>query len=166
MNIPEGLQTSKNILNKHHLTLGVKPSNDNIVKLLEIVLTKKQLPIWWRPIPTNIRHRNWQQSSHCICQHVHEQFRRQICLHISPTTDDMNPYEKRIEHIDRAPKLMSPNNQFHSRNCTKRMTFLGTKVTKRSSGESWVTDRYCKPTDSHSYLLYNSAYPQKCKDPL
>ena len=40
--------------------------------------------------------------------------------------------------------------------------FLDTKVKK--DGESLVTDLYCKPTDSHSYLLYNSAHPQKCKD--
>ena len=28
------------------------------------------------------------------------------------------------------------------------------------------TDLFCKPTDSHDYLLYSSAHPQKCKDSI
>ena len=28
------------------------------------------------------------------------------------------------------------------------------------------TDLYCKPTDSHDYLLYSSSHPQKCKDSI
>ena len=28
------------------------------------------------------------------------------------------------------------------------------------------TDLYCKPTDSHNYLLYNSAHPKKCKESI
>ena len=28
------------------------------------------------------------------------------------------------------------------------------------------TDLYSKPTDSHSYLLYDSAHPQRCKDSI
>jgi hypothetical protein len=28
------------------------------------------------------------------------------------------------------------------------------------------TDLFCKPTDSHNYLLHSSAHPQKCKDSI
>jgi hypothetical protein len=28
------------------------------------------------------------------------------------------------------------------------------------------TDLFCKPTDSHNYLLYSSAHPRKCKDSI
>jgi hypothetical protein len=28
------------------------------------------------------------------------------------------------------------------------------------------TNLFCKPTDSHNYLLYSSAHPQKCKDSI
>jgi hypothetical protein len=42
--------------------------------------------------------------------------------------------------------------------------FLDTKVKKE--GTKLVTDLFCKPTDSHSYLRYDSAHPQRCKDSI
>ena len=44
------------------------------------------------------------------------------------------------------------------------VNFLDTKV--KREGTKLVTDLYCKPTDSHSYLQYDSAHPQRCKDSI
>jgi hypothetical protein len=45
-----------------------------------------------------------------------------------------------------------------------KVNFLDTTVKK--VGNKLQTDLYQKPTDSHSYLLYNSAHPQRCKDSI
>jgi hypothetical protein len=44
------------------------------------------------------------------------------------------------------------------------VNFLDTRV--RKEGTKLVTDLYCKPTDSHSYIQYDSAHPQRCKDSI
>jgi hypothetical protein len=49
----------------------------------------------------------------------------------------------------------------YSKQC---VNFLDTKV-KIVDGKL-ETDLYSKPTDSHSYLLYDSAHPQRCKDSI
>ena len=47
---------------------------------------------------------------------------------------------------------------------TSNIAFLDVMV-KLKEGRI-ETDLYCKPTDSHDYLLYSSAHPQKCKDSI
>ena len=44
------------------------------------------------------------------------------------------------------------------------VTFLDTRVSIVHN--ELVTDLYCKPTNSHNYLRYNSAHPQRCKDSI
>ncbi len=44
------------------------------------------------------------------------------------------------------------------------VTFLDTKVILKNN--KIITDLYQKPTDSHNYLMYNSAHPQSCKDSI
>ncbi len=43
-------------------------------------------------------------------------------------------------------------------------TFLDTKVIIKNN--HIITDLYQKPTDSHNYLMYDSAHPQSCKDSI
>jgi hypothetical protein len=45
-----------------------------------------------------------------------------------------------------------------------KVNFLDTTV--KIVENNIVTDLYSKPTDSHNYLLYNSAHPQRCKDSI
>jgi hypothetical protein len=47
---------------------------------------------------------------------------------------------------------------------TKSVNFLDTTV--KVENNEIVTDLYCKPTDSHSYLQYSSSHPQRCKDSI
>jgi hypothetical protein len=44
------------------------------------------------------------------------------------------------------------------------VNFLDMKV--KLQDNMIITDLYTKPTDSHSYLLYDSAHPQRCKDSI
>ena len=46
------------------------------------------------------------------------------------------------------------------------VNFLDTTVRINPSNNRLETDLYCKPTDSHNYLLYNSAHPKKCKQSI
>ena len=46
-----------------------------------------------------------------------------------------------------------------------RVNFLDTTLHKTKEGKLW-TDLYCKPTDSHMYLHYESAHPSHCKKSL
>jgi hypothetical protein len=46
----------------------------------------------------------------------------------------------------------------------KEVAFLYTTV--RLNNGRVVTDTFCKPTDSHNYLMYDSAHPKKCKDSI
>ena len=46
------------------------------------------------------------------------------------------------------------------------VNFLDTTVRINHSTHTLETDLFCKPTDSHNYLLYNSAHPRKCKDSI
>ena len=46
------------------------------------------------------------------------------------------------------------------------VNFLDTTVKINPSNNTLETDLYCKPTDSHNYLLYNSAHPKKCKQSI
>jgi hypothetical protein len=46
----------------------------------------------------------------------------------------------------------------------RTVNFLDMKV--KIQNKRIQTDLYSKPTDSHSYLLYDSAHPQRCKDSI
>ena len=46
----------------------------------------------------------------------------------------------------------------------KSISFLDTRVINK--GGKLYTDLYTKPTDTHDYLMYSSAHPQRCKDSI
>ena len=45
----------------------------------------------------------------------------------------------------------------------REVNFLDTTVRINPTNNMLEIDLYCKPTDSHNYLLYNSAHPKECK---
>jgi hypothetical protein len=55
--------------------------------------------------------------------------------------------------------------KFTSEYSTQQVTFLDT-VAKVDENMRLYTDLYCKPTDSHNYLLYDSAHPTHLKKSL
>jgi hypothetical protein len=58
-----------------------------------------------------------------------------------------------------------PTIKFTSEQSNKSVTFLDTTV-KIDSECRLYTDLYCKPTDSHNYLLYESSHPVHLKNSL
>ena len=58
-----------------------------------------------------------------------------------------------------------PTIKFTSEQSTDHVNFLDTTVHLTPEGTLY-TDLYCKPTDSHNYLRYDSAHPQHCKTSL
>ena len=57
-----------------------------------------------------------------------------------------------------------PTIKFTMEASNTKVNFLDTTVYKENN--QLFTDLYCKPTDSHNYLLYSSAHPQKCKNSI
>jgi hypothetical protein len=55
--------------------------------------------------------------------------------------------------------------KFTSEHSTSHVNFLDTTVHLSEDG-SLYTDLFCKPTDSHNYLRYDSAHPRHCKTSL
>ena len=54
-----------------------------------------------------------------------------------------------------------PNLKFTSERSEQKLNFLD--VTVQLSNNKFVTDLYCKPTDCHQYLHYNSCHPEHMK---
>jgi len=54
--------------------------------------------------------------------------------------------------------------KFTSEISSSTVTFLDTSISIQ--GKTLVADLYTKPTDSHNYLYYDSAHPQRCKDSI
>ena len=58
----------------------------------------------------------------------------------------------------------TPHFKFTHEISDQNVAFLDTSVSFIDG--NLVTDLYCKPTDSHNYLVYDSAHPQRCKDSI
>ena len=67
------------------------------------------------------------------------------------------------EFVDGLNKV-HPTIKFTLEYLTEQLIFLDT-IVHLEKNRMW-TDLYCKPTDSHSYLHYNSAHPHHCKKSL
>jgi len=73
---------------------------------------------------------------------------------------DAAELERFITHMN----TCSEHIKFTTEPSTKEITFLDTLV--RIQGSPLSTDLYTKPTDSHNYLYYDSAHPQRCKNSI
>ena len=67
---------------------------------------------------------------------------------------------KFVEHLNAQVSAI----KFTVEHSEKEISFLDVKVKKVN--DRLITDLYTKPTDSHDYLLYNSAHTQRCKDSI
>ena len=66
-----------------------------------------------------------------------------------------------LDHLNQC----HPTIKFTSEFSTTKVNFLDTTIHVDLDG-SLYTDLYCKPTDSHNYLRYESAHPHHCKGSL
>ena len=72
-----------------------------------------------------------------------------------------NSLDDFLQHLNSCHKTI----KFTSDISNEKIHFLDTTVQFNDS-RTLYTDLYCKPTDSHNYLLYNSAHPKHLKNSL
>ena len=65
-----------------------------------------------------------------------------------------------IQHLN----TCSPNLKFTFEVSRDKLSFLHTWV--KLEDNLPITELFSKPTDSHNYLVYNSAHPQQCIDSI
>ena len=69
----------------------------------------------------------------------------------------LNELHEFVDHLNSWTESM----KFTMECARDTVSFLDTKVKLRD--ETLYMDLYCKPTDSHSYILYTSAHPHHCR---
>ena len=176
-NIPnqEGIDACKHMLNNHRIG-GSLPSNQNIAKLLEYVLTKNNFEF-------NSKH-YLQTGGTAMGTKVAPSFANLFMAHfeekwVYPYPTKPSLWLRYIDDIfliwEHGPDDLTtfinylnechPTIKFTSETSYTSVNFLDTSVHVNTEG-SLYTDLYCKPTDSHNYLLYESAHPAHCKKSL
>jgi hypothetical protein len=176
-NIPnaEGIRACKKQLETHR-TEDTCPSNTNILRMLDFVLTKNNfdfnekhyLQIGGTAMGTRVA----PSFANLFMADFEDKF-------VYPYTHQPTIWMRYIDDIfliwqhgeTKLSKFLDHLNQCHptikftSEHSLTQINFLDTTVHLDNNGLLY-TDLYCKPTDSHNYLLYDSAHPKHCKDSL
>ena len=176
-NIPnrEGIMAADRALNEFRKGSGLKPSNNSLIKLLRLVLGRNNftfngkhfLQIKGTAIGTKVapgfanNYVAWFERMFVYL------FHKQPLIWLRFIDDIFLVWTHGEEALQEFVAFL--NSRVESMNFTvewshESVNFLDTKVKKE--GTKLVTDLYCKPTDSHSYLQYDSAHPQRCKDSI
>jgi peptide-methionine (R)-S-oxide reductase len=169
-NIPndEGIHACHNILNKFRLGLNT-PSNNNIIRLLEHVLYmnnfdfngKHYLQVGGTAMGTRVA----PSFANIFMADFEEKW-----VYTYPTKPliwfryiddifmiwdhDKNSLDTFLDHLNSCHHSI----KFTSEVSQTNLSFLDTMVHIDHTGTLY-TDLYCKPTDAHNYLLFNSAHP-------
>ena len=69
--------------------------------------------------------------------------------------------EDKLDEFLQRLNSFHPNLKFTSKRSEQKINFLD--ITVQLSNKKFVTDLYCKPTDCHQYLHYNSCHPEHMK---
>ena len=175
-NIPndEGLRASMAALMKFR-TGDVKPRNLSIIKLLEMVLKKNNfqfngnnyLQVGGTAIGTKAA------PSFAIIymgsfedQYVYT-YRLQPLLYLRYIDDIFMLWQHGVDELENFHQYLNtrvPTIKFTKEMSTEKVSFLDVMV--MNINNKLESDLYSKPTDSHNYLLYSSAHPQRCKDSI
>ena len=176
-NIPnkEGLDSVRSVLNKNRNSLD-KPKNEDIVNLLEIVLTKNNFQFngnnYLQTGGTAMGTKVAPSYANLFMSELEEKL---IETHtLKPKVwfryiDDIffiwehgeNSLKEWYEHLNNYHKTI----RFTLEWSRKTINFLDTTV-KKDKNNRLYTDLYTKPTDTNSYLRFDSAHPPKCKQSL
>ena len=176
-NIPndEGLQAAMQTLERHRNTPDIKPTNLTLVKLLEMVLKMNNfqfngvnfLQVGGTAMGTKVAP-SYAVNYMGAFEHKHVYtYRLQPVLYLRYIDDIFMVWqhgESELKTFFEHMNTCSEHIKFTTEHSTEEIAFLDTKVKIEQS--SITTDLYTKPTDSHNYLFYNSAHPQRCKDSI
>ncbi len=176
-NIPHdfGIQATKRTLNKYRKSKNLKPTNASLLKLLEFVLKMNNF---------QFNGNNFLQTSgtamgtksvvgyannalgtfeedhvytYMLQPLIYLRFIDDIFFVWTHGAEKLNEF---IEHLNSCTSFF----RFTKEVSNTMVTFLDTKVIIKNN--RLITDLYQKPTDSHNYLMYDSAHPQACKDSI
>jgi hypothetical protein len=176
-NIPnrEGVMAADEALNRSRRGPDLKPSNNSLIKLLKLVLGRNNfkfngrhfLQIKGTAIGTKLapgfanNYMAWFERLFVYLFHnqslIWLRFIDDIFLVWTHGEEALHDF---VTFLNSRVETMNFTLEFS----TASVNFLDTKVKK--VGTRLYTDLYCKPTDSHSYLQYSSAHPQRCKDSI
>ena len=176
-NIPndEGISACASQLATHR-SGSDKPSNTSITKLLELVLTKNNFDFNQKhylqvggtamgtrvaPSLANLFMADFEDRWVYTYPHQPRIWLRyidDIFLVWDHNQDELDVF---LNHLN----TCHPTIKFTSEVSSHSVNFLDTKVIKGPDNFLY-TDLFCKPTDSHNYLQYNSAHPGHCTKSL
>ena len=176
-NIPndEGIAAARDTLHRSRPGPGVKPTNESLVKLLELVLKRNNfqfngnnyLQVGGTAMGTKLApgyavnymgvFEENNVYNFLITPLLYLRYIDDIFIIWQHGKDNLDIF---IDHLNSC----SDHIKFTSETSTEQVAFLDTIVQLRNN--QIETDLYSKPTDSHNYLMYDSAHPQRCKDSI
>ena len=175
-NIPnkEGMEAAKRTFSRTRPGY-VQPSNESLLKLLNLVLTKNNfqfngknyLQIRGTAIGTKTAvsfANNYMGEFERLFVYL---FGKQPLVWYRFIDDVFIVWTHGLEALHEFVEYLNSRVEtikFTMEHSETEVSFLDTKV-KITDGKIF-TDLYSKPTDSHSYLMYDSAHPQRCKDSI
>ena len=176
-NIPNkgGLFAAKEALSDFRPNPNVKPSNTSLLTLMNFVLTKNNFQFNGKhylqtggtsmgtkmaPAYANVFMGQF-ENDFVYTYHnpplVWVRFIDDIFCIFTGTLDELNSFINYLNSCD-------PHIKFTSEISQTTVTFLDTRV--NLSHNKIETDLFCKPTDSHNYLLFSSSHPRRCKESI
>ena len=176
-NIPNnlGIEAAAELLLKHRPQPYVKPSNANLIHLLKLVLTKNNfqfngenyLQVGGTAMGTKVAPSFANTFMGKFETKFVYPYKLQPLLFLRYLDDIFMIWQHGLTELRKFHTYLNsclPTIKFTLEFSDQQITFLDTLVRLRQN--RLETDLYCKPTDSHNYLLYKSAHPQKCKDSI
>ena len=172
---PMGLEAARKALNKSRPSPNVQPTNNSLVKLLEMVLTKNNfqfngqhyLQIKGTAMGTKaaVAYANTTLGffedkfvyTYKVQPLLYKRFIDDIFIIWTQGRDKLDDFISHLNNCD-------SNFRFTQDISEHSIHFLDTTISISNNGLK--SDLYSKPTDSHNYLRYDSAHPQRCKDSI
>ena len=176
-NIPndEGLRAAMKLLTEYRPNHDVRPSNLNLVKLLEMVLKKNNFQFngdhYLQIGGTAMGTKAAPGLANCFMgnfeeEHVYK-YKLQPLIYLRFLDDCFMVWQHGEHELNELVIYLNnclPSIKFTIEKSENSVNFLDTTV--KILDKCIITDLYSKPTDAHNYLLYKSAHPRKCKDSI
>jgi hypothetical protein len=176
-NIPndEGIKAASETFTRTRPGPNVKPTNQSLVKLLELVLKRNNfqfngqnyLQIGGTAMGTKaaVGYANNSMGdfetrhvyTYPLQPKIYLRFIDDIFIIWTHGRDSLDEF---IAHLNSC----SDNIKFTHEISPEEVSFLDTRILLQNG--RLITDLFCKATDSHNYLRYDSAHPQRCKDSI
>ena len=178
-NIPnaEGLEAAWRLLEKYRPEPNIKPKNRTLIELLEMVLTMNNFTFngdhYIQVGGTAMGTKAAPGLANTFMGDFEERFvypyRLQPIKYLRFLDDIFLIWQHGMEELELFVNHMNtqlPSIKFTMEYSKESVNFLDTTVSINNASQMLETDLYCKPTDSHNYLLYNSAHPKRCKESI